>query len=160
MFSDEWQIPNVYNCCEKMVLDSEIDLVYIATPHSAHYSTMMVCLKHGKPVICEKAFATNYRQAAEIISLAESKGVFVQEAMWMRFLPIYKMLTDLVNQGKIGALQYIMADICYPINAVPRMLKPSLDGGVLLDIGVYALNFVAMFFEGEPQIISGNAVLY
>lgn len=159
MFSEEWKVPKVYMSVSDMAHDSEIDLVYVATPHSAHYSAMKMCLEQGKPVICEKAFTTNYGQASEIINLAESKRIFVMEAMWMRYLPVYKILKDLVEQGSIGVLQYIMADICYPINTVPRMLKPSLDGGVLLDIGVYALNFAAMFFEGEPEVITGNAVL-
>ena len=159
MFSEEWEVPKIYLSVSDMVRDSEIDLIYVATPHSAHYSAMKMCLEQGKPVICEKAFTTSYGQASEIINLAESKRIFVTEAMWMRYLPVYKVLKDLVGKGVIGMPQYITADICYPINTFPRMLKPSLDGGVLLDIGVYALNFAAMFFEGEPEVITGNAVL-
>lgn len=158
-FSEKWGICQAYDSYESMLKDSNINLIYVATPHSEHYKAMKEIIEKGKPVLCEKAFTINYLQAYDIVTLSEKKGVFVSEAMWMRCLPIYKTLKEFISQGIIGKIHYITVNICYPVSHVIRMLKPSLGGGTLLDIGIYALNFVAMFFEDEPNIISGKATL-
>ena len=87
-FAKEYGFEKAYGSYEEMLRDPDVDLVYVATPHSHHYEHMKMCLKHGKHILCEKAFTVNARQAREITELAQSKGLYVAEAIWTRYLPL------------------------------------------------------------------------
>lgn len=134
---------------EEMLSDPEVELVYVATPHSHHFEHMMLCLEYGKHVICEKAFALNARQAEAVFAAAKQKGLYVAEAIWTRYMPSRQMLNEILCSGIIGKPNTLTANLSYPISGVRRIFDPALAGGALLDIGVYGLNFALMHFGGD-----------
>lgn len=147
-FASRFAIRKAYGSYEELYEDEEVDLVYVATPHSHHYSIMKDALTHGKHVLCEKAFCVNASQAEEIFALAMEKNLYVAEAIWTRYMPSRKMINDIIASGKIGKVRTITANLGYKILHKPRIAKPELAGGALLDIGVYPLNFALMAREG------------
>jgi predicted dehydrogenase len=158
-FAREYGIKVVYTSYEEMVLDSKIDLIYIATPHSEHYANMKLCIENGKNVLCEKAFTANAAQAEEIFELAKEKGVFVSEAMWTRYMPMLTTIKGVLNSGIIGEPAMLTANLGYNISDKQRITDPSLAGGALLDIGVYTLNFAAMMFGKDIEKTESSCVL-
>ena len=150
-FARQYGIAKAYNTYEALVNDPEIELVYIATPHSLHYEHARLCILHKKPVLCEKSFTTNAREAEELFALSKEHGVFITEAMWTRYMPLSQKIAELVNSGKIGTPRTLSANLCYPVSAKERLIKPELGGGALLDIGTYALHFAAMMFGTEVE---------
>ena len=145
-FAETHGIKIAYTSYEEMVLDDKIDLVYIATPHSEHYANMKLCIENGKNVLCEKAFTANAKQAEEIIALAREKKVFVAEAMWTRYMPMLTNIKGLLSSGIIGEPSMLTCNLSYNIADKPRLVKPELAGGTLLDLGVYTINFASMMF--------------
>ncbi|MBN1777380.1 MAG: Gfo/Idh/MocA family oxidoreductase, partial [Clostridiales bacterium] len=143
-FTNEYGFEKAYGSYEDMLRDPDVDLVYVATPHSHHYEHMMLCLRHGKHVLCEKAFTVNARQAEEVLAAARRKGLYVAEAIWTRYLPSRRMIDDIIKSGAIGKPRMLTANLAYVVDHVERVRKPELAGGALLDLGVYALNFAAM----------------
>ena len=145
-FAQKYKIPQAYGRYEAMAADPAIDLVYIATPHSHHYEHSMMALKHGKPVLVEKAFTANAAQAEKLIRTAEEKGIFITEAIWTRYMPLSHKVKEIMESGIIGQPRVITATLCYMMEHKERIVKPELCGGALLDLGVYALNFARMYF--------------
>lgn len=139
-------IQKAFGSYEDMLCDSNLDFVYIATPHSHHYRHIKLCVNHGKHVLCEKAFTVNARQAEDILLYAKSKGVLVTEAIWTRYQPMRQMIGNVLSSGAIGNLKMLTANLCYTITDKERIVVPELAGGALLDVGVYTLNFAAMVF--------------
>ena len=154
-FCDQWGFQRAYGSYEEMLQDPQVDLVYVATPHSHHFEHTKLCIEHGKPALVEKAFTANAAQARELIALAERRGVFLTEAIWVRYMPSCRMLRELIDSGIIGTVQRISADLSYPIPNVKRLTDPSLAGGALLDLGVYVLNFASMVLGDDIQEIKG-----
>lgn len=154
-FCDQWGFQRAYGSYEEMLRDPQVDLVYVATPHSHHFEHTKLCIEHGKPALVEKAFTANAAQARELIALAERKGVFLTEAIWVRYMPSRRMLRELIDSGIIGTVQRISADLSYPIPNVKRLTDPALAGGALLDLGVYVLNFASMVLGDDIQEIKG-----
>lgn len=145
-FAVRWNIPKAYGSYEEMVADKDVDLVYIATPHSHHYPHAMLALNAGKPVLVEKAFTANAAEAEELIETARSKGLFITEAIWTRYMPLSHKVKEIMESGIIGKPRVITATLCYMMEFKERILRPDLCGGALLDLGVYALNFARMYF--------------
>lgn len=145
-FAGRWNIPKAYGSYEDMVKDNDVDLVYIATPHSHHFPHAMLALNAGKPVLVEKAFTANAAEAEELIETARSKGLFITEAIWTRYMPLSHKIKDIMESGIIGKPRVITATLCYMMEFKERILRPDLCGGALLDLGVYALNFARMYF--------------
>jgi predicted dehydrogenase len=145
-FAKEHGIPMAYGSYEAMLDDPEIDLVYIATPHSHHFAHAMLALEHGKPVLVEKAFTANAKQAQILIDTARSKGLFITEAIWTRYMPLSHKIREIMESGTIGEPRILTATLCYMMEQKERILSPELCGGALLDLGVYALNFARMYF--------------
>lgn len=152
-FAKEHGFMKAYGSDAELAEDSAVELVYIATPHSKHYEDMKLCIEHGKPVLCEKAFTMNSTQAKEIAELAKKKGVFVTEAIWTRYMPSRKLINDVIESGMIGKLSTLTANLSYVIAHKPRIVAPELAGGALLDVGVYGLNFAFMHFGTELERI-------
>lgn len=117
-----------------------------------------MALEYGKPVLCEKAFTANAKQAEEIIRISEEKGIFVGEAMWTRFLPSRKMIDEIIRSGEIGKVHMITANLGYDIKNVERLQKPELAGGALLDVGIYPLTFIRMIEEAKIQAMETSCV--
>ncbi|MDE7479594.1 MAG: Gfo/Idh/MocA family oxidoreductase [Lachnospiraceae bacterium] len=158
-FANEYGIKVAYTSYEEMLLDDKIDLVYIATPHSEHYANMKLCIEYGKNILCEKAFTANAKQAEEILTSAKKKGVFVAEAMWVRYMPMLTTIKGILNSGIIGEPTMLTANLGYNISDKKRLIDPALAGGALLDLGVYTLNFAAMMFGKEVETIDSSCIL-
>lgn len=159
-FAAQFSIPKAYGSYEALADDPEVDLIYIATPHSHHFENTKMCLLKNKPVLCEKAFTVNTPQAEELIRIANERKVFLAEAIWTRYQPMRQMITDVINSGVIGKLQMLSANLCYPNIALQRMYDPALAGGALLDLGVYVLNFADMFFGDDIKTMSSHCIKY
>jgi predicted dehydrogenase len=146
---------------EELVECPEVELVYVATPHSLHHEHVMACLAHGKHVICEKAFALNDAQAAEMAALAREKNLFLMEAMWTRFMPAMVKLRELYESGAMGEIRHIAADFAYAARFDPesRIYGAHLAGGALLDVGIYPLSMIAMLLGDDPALIDGVCVM-
>lgn len=150
-FKEEEGFVKAYGSYEEMLSDAAVELVYVATPHSHHAEHMKLCIAHGKPVLCEKAFTGNARQAEEVLNLAREKGVFVAEAIWTRYMPSRNIINELLESGLIGEPKVINANLAYSMEDKERIWKPELAGGALLDLGVYTLNFASMIFGDDVE---------
>ena len=141
-----------YGSYEELVKDPEIDIVYVATPHSAHFDCTMLCLKAGKAVLCEKPFTINAPQAKQLVDTAREQKVFLMEAMWTRYLPAVEKVRKLLASGTIGDVRMVKADFGFRTEIVPeaRLFNPELGGGALLDVGIYALSFASMVLGSKP----------
>ena len=153
-FAAEFPAKHVVGSYEELVQLEDVEVIYVASPHSHHYEHTLLCLNHGKAVLCEKAFAINAKQAEEMIALARSKKVFLMEALWSRFLPHYLKVKSLIEEGKLGDVKGVLANFGFkPMEPVPqRLFDPALGGGALLDIGIYPV-FLAQSLLGVPDEI-------
>ena len=159
-FAAKFSIPKAYGNYEALADDPEVDLIYIATPHSHHFENTKMCLLKNKPVLCEKAFTVNTPQAEELIRIANERKVFLAEAIWTRYQPMRQMINEVINSGVIGKPLMLSANLCYPNIALQRMYDPALAGGALLDLGVYVLNFADMFFGDDIKTMSSHCIKY
>jgi predicted dehydrogenase len=158
-FAKEFTIPNVYGSYESLVQDPAVDVIYIATPHGFHFEHALLCLRHKKAVLCEKAFAINSQQANEMIAFAKQQHTFIMEAFWTKFLPHYNLVKKMIADGKIGTIQNMIAEFGFkptpPI--AQRIHDPLLGGGSLLDIGLYPV-FLALDILGKPDEIQATMI--
>lgn len=145
-------VQKAFGSYEDLVSDPDLELVYIATPHSHHYRHIKLCADHGKHILCEKSFTVSARQAADAIRYARSKGVLVTEAIWTRYQPMRRMIQETLASGLIGEPRLLTANLGYFITGNHRIVVPELAGGALLDVGVYTLNFAEMVF-GRPDAL-------
>ena len=157
-FAAKWNIAKAYGSYAELIADPDVDLIYVGTPHSHHYDVTREALLAGKPCLVEKAFMANARQTKEIIDLAHERGVFLAEAIWTRYQPAVGIVRKLIADGRIGELRLITATLGYSMGDKPRIMRPDLCGGALLDLGVYALNFVRMFTDSDIETIDGYCV--
>ncbi|MET9042674.1 Gfo/Idh/MocA family protein [Streptomyces sp. NPDC003631] len=159
-FAERFGIPRAYGRWDALAEDADVDVVYVATPHSAHRVAAGMCLEAGRNVLCEKAFTLNTREAEELVSLAQERGAFLMEAMWMYCNPLVRRLKALVDDGAIGEVRSIQADfgLAGPFPPSHRLRDPALGGGALLDLGVYPVSFAHLLL-GEPADIAARAVL-
>ena len=145
-FADEYGITKAYGSYEELVSDADVDLVYIATPHSHHYQHTRLALEHNKPCLVEKAFTANAAEAKELLDMARERKLFITEAIWTRYMPLSHKVTELMKSGIIGEPRVLTATLCYMMENKERIVRPDLCGGALLDLGVYVLNFARMYF--------------
>ena len=157
-FAARWSIAKAYGSYSDLIADPDVDLVYVGTPHSHHFDVTREALLAGKPCLVEKAFMANYKQAAAIVRLAQERRVFLAEAIWTRYQPAVGMIRDLISSGRIGTPRLVTATLGYSMGEKPRIMRPDLCGGALLDLGVYALNFVRMFFPADIVSIESQCV--
>ena len=157
-FAAKWGVKKAYGSYSELIADADVDLVYIGTPHSHHYDVTREALMAGKPCLVEKAFMANARQAKEMIELAHERNVFLAEAIWTRYQPAVGIVRKLIADGRIGSPRLITATLGYSMGDKPRIMRPDLCGGALLDLGVYALNFVRMFTDSDIESIDGHCV--
>ena len=157
-FAKEYGFEKAYGSYEEMLADPEIDLVYIAVPHSHHCQWTKAALEAGKNVLCEKAFAVNEKQAKEMIDLARSKNLLLTEAIWTRYMPSRQMILDIIDSGVIGEVTSVSANLGYQIDAKERIVRPELAGGALLDLTVYPLNFASMVLGDDIVKIDASCV--
>jgi len=152
VFGDTHRIPRRYGSYQDLVGDPDVDVVYVATPHNLHHANTILALEAGKHVLCEKPLAVNAGQAAEMIQVARKKGLFLMEAMWTRFLPVWTDIKARLDGGELGAIRSLQADFCIelPFDPKHRLFSPDLAGGALLDLGVYPVS-LASWLLGSPK---------
>ncbi|MFO7616317.1 MAG: Gfo/Idh/MocA family oxidoreductase [Bacteroidales bacterium] len=159
-FAGEFGFEKAYGSYEEMAADPQVDVVYVATPHSHHMEHALLCLERGKAVLCEKAFALNSAQANRMIAAARHNGVFLMEAFWTRFQPAFLKMVEVVASGQIGKPRVLRSDFAFNggNDLSSRLYNLSLGGGSLLDIGIYPV-FVALQTLGRPGEIKTFADL-
>ncbi|MCR5053831.1 MAG: Gfo/Idh/MocA family oxidoreductase [Lachnospiraceae bacterium] len=158
-FAEKHGVNKAYGSYEDMLSDPEVELVYIALPHSHHHEWTIASLRAGKHVLCEKAFAVNEKQAREMIEESEKTGRLLTEAIWTRYMPARKMITEIVERGDIGRVRTVSANLGYHIDMNERIIRPELAGGALLDLTVYPLNFASMVCGDDIKRISASCVM-
>lgn len=158
-FARERGFTKAYGSYTELADDPLVDLIYIATPHTFHYPHVKMCLQKYKPVLCEKAFMANAREAAEVIRMSEETGVFLSEAIWTRYMPFSKTIREIAYSGRIGTPMMITAHLGYPVSHKERLMRPELGGGALLDLGVYVINFALMIFGDGIGDIASSCVM-
>ena len=160
-FSKEHRPDLSFSTYEALVSCADVDAIYVATPHGLHYEHVMLCLRNGKAVLCEKAFALNLSQAREMIEFARRKRIFLMEAFWTKFLPQYQAVMDIIRAGKIGEVKLVQSDFGFkaPEPRAQRLFDPMLGGGSLLDIGIYPI-FIAQSILGKPTQVQAFITPY
>jgi predicted dehydrogenase len=146
-FAAQFGVARAYGSYAELLADPDVQLVYIATPHSHHFAVAKDAVLAGKPCLIEKSFMLNAVEAATLLALAREKGVFVAEAIWPRYMPVRQMAREVLASGVIGKPVMVTASLAYDVSDKERVLKPELGGGALLDLGVYVLNFVRMYCD-------------
>jgi len=157
-FATQFKVPRAYISYEALVRDDDIDVVYIATPHTMHKENCILCLEAGKAVLCEKPFTINADEASTVVELSRQKQLFCMEAMWMRFFPVMEKVRSLIQSNAIGDIRMVVASLGFLAHNDPdhRFFNPALGGGALLDLGVYPLSFIFQLL-GKPASIVSNA---
>ncbi len=147
-----------YGNYTELAKDSEVDVVYIATPHVFHYEHTLMCLTNKKAVLCEKPFAMNVSEVKEMIDTAKRNNVFLMEALWTYFLPHYRYVLNVIESEELGAIKSLKADFGFATTFDPngRIFNKNLGGGSLLDVGIYPL-FAALSILGYPDEIEATA---
>lgn len=158
-FAKQWGFAKAYGSYQELAEDPQVELIYVASPHSHHYQHTKLCLEHNKHVLVEKAFTVNAAQAEELIRLSQEKGLLLAEAIWTRYMPSRKMIDDILASGVLGKVTSLTANLGYILPHVERMQNPELAGGALLDLGVYPINFALMAFQGEVEKIDATAIM-
>lgn len=152
-FAEKHGIQKSYGTYEELAADPDVDAVYIATPNNLHFDNAMLCLAAGKHVLCEKPFTTSAKYAEMLHRIADSKGLFVMEGFWIRFLPLYGELLKIIASKQFGELRHARCEYGFIANEERRTRKflPELGGGALLDIGIYNLGFLRMIMGCDPE---------
>lgn len=157
-FADEFEIPHRFEDYTAL-LDSDIDAVYLGTPHATHFEIAKRAISRGKHVLCEKPMGLSAAEVRELATLARQRGVFLMEAMWMKFNPLYVRLQELLDEGRIGEVRSVNASFGLPF---PRddssRWKAEMAGSALLDQGIYPVTLAHMIF-GKPERIEASGVL-
>ncbi len=161
-FASEYGAQTAHGSYEDLAQDPDVDIVYVATPHPYHKEVTLLCLSHGKHVLCEKPLSLNAQDGEEMFRAAEENGVFLMEAMWTRFLPAWRQVRQWLDEGAIGEVQLLIADFCFRSSTwdlTDRKFAPELGGGALLDIGIYPIATAYFIFGEEPVAVQSTATL-
>jgi predicted dehydrogenase len=152
-FGAKHGVRRAYGSYEELVNDPEVDAIYVANPHNYHKDATILCLEHGKPVLCEKPFAVNVAETDAMIAAARANGVFLMEAMWTRFLPAWQQVRKWISSGEIGDVRLMNATFAFRSGWDPegRLLNPHLAGGGILDVGIYVTS-AAYWTMGRPPV--------
>ncbi|MEY2638069.1 MAG: hypothetical protein RLZZ194_559 [Actinomycetota bacterium] len=150
-------IPGIkgYGSYEDLV-NSDVDAIYVATPHQMHCENTLLALNAGKPVLCEKPFSVNAYEARAMSDTAKSKKLLLMEAMWTRYLPHIQKVRELLPE--LGEVKNIQADHGQSLMHIKRLTDPNYAGGALLDLGIYPISFAFMVL-GKPEKITAKGVI-
>ena len=157
-FMKRHKLEHAYGSYDEMLRNDAVDAVYISTTHNFHFENALLCIKHGKNVLCEKPFTMNALQAEQVFEKANEKKVFVMEGMWTRFLPVTTRLNDQIKNGEIGKPMSVFAEfgVKFPYLPESRAFNMNLAGGGLLDLGIYAISFACNIFGNHPVKIESE----
>ncbi|MFD0750340.1 Gfo/Idh/MocA family protein [Mucilaginibacter calamicampi] len=158
-FADEYNVANYFGSYEELAACNDVDVVYVATPHTLHMENTLMCLNNNKAVLCEKPFAINSRDTEEMIALARQKKLFLMDALWTKFHPHYIKMLDMVKGGELGDIKLVLSNFGYVVTPEhsTRLLDPALGGGSILDIGIYNI-FTTLDVLGVPDDINVKIV--
>jgi predicted dehydrogenase len=156
-FGDRHGIPKRHATYEDLVADPEVETVYVGTPHNFHHAHTLMALDAGKHVLCEKPLAVNAAEAGEMIQVARKRGLFLMEAMWTRFLPVWVDLKGRLDSGEFGKIGFLYSSFgeAMPYEPEGRAYSPDLAGGALLDLGVYPIS-LASWLLGQPATMTSQ----
>lgn len=159
-FALEFNIPKAYGSYEELVRDTEVDVIYIATPNNLHLENVLLALNHDKHVLCEKPLGVNAKEVEIMVGKAAEKQLFLMEALWSRFLPRIIKTKELIDSGEIGTVKLMTAAFSFKSNNGPehRHFNIDLCGGTILDIAIYNI-FLSLFLFGKPKKIRASADL-
>jgi predicted dehydrogenase len=159
-FADEFDIAARYTDGDELAKDSNVDAVYVATPHSRHESDTLQFLAAGKHVLCEKPFALNAVQARRMVDAAAASGRFLMDAIWSRFLPSYRALVDVLASERIGTPLMVEADFGFrmPVDPGHRLFDARRGGGALLDLGIYPLQLCRLVLGPIAHVAAAGAL--
>lgn len=157
-FSKKYHASQYYTSYEALAEDPEIDIIYVATPHSFHFEHTMMCLKKGKGVLCEKPLGLNSKEVELMIREARSRNLFLMEGMWTRFIPATNKLVEILENNIIGEVLFMRADFGFKAEANPegRLFNKKLGGGSLMDLGIYPL-YLSLLALGNPSKVNSVA---
>ncbi|MET0728472.1 MAG: Gfo/Idh/MocA family oxidoreductase, partial [Acidimicrobiales bacterium] len=156
-FADRFSVPRRHASYEALAEDAEVDVVYVATPQSRHETDTRLFLEAGKHVLCEKPFALNAAQGRRMVDAARTRGLFLMEAMWTRYLPSYGALVDLLGEGRIGEPLLVEGDFGFRravVDPSDRHFDPALGGGGLLDLGVYPIQLCSLVLGTPDRVVA------
>ncbi len=163
-FKDEFDIEYAFGSYEEMAKSDLIDAVYIATPHSFHMEQSILFMNHKKHVLCEKPIAVNVSQFEKMVTCAKENNVLLMEAMWTRFLPVTKMVRELVQSKKLGKLKHAYLEFGFEVMGLGgdsgRLFNANLAGGSLLDMGVYPVAYTLNITNQSIKSIEATAKKY
>ena len=150
----------VYDNYLDLVMDKDVDIIYIATPHAFHFEHAMLCLNNNKPVLCEKPLTLSFEQSEEMIALATKNKLFLMEGMWTACMPFMDKIKALIKADVIGEIKYVQADFCFfaPPDKDSRLFNKALGGGSIMDVGIYPIS-LATIILGQPTVIKAIAKL-
>ena len=159
-FADVWDVPERHGSYEALAQSPNVDAVYVATPHPWHHPNTLTCLNAGKHVLVEKPMAMNALQVSEMVAAARANDRFLMEAMWTRYLPVSRLVRELVDDGAIGEVCWLSAEFGsnVPYDPDHRIFNAALGGGALLDLGVYPLAFASSYL-GELTVVGATRQL-
>lgn len=151
-FAQEFGIEQAYGSYQALYEDPEIDIIYIATPHSFHLRQSMEALQLRKAVLCEKPITVSSNQLDQLVHQAQLSNQYLAEGMWTYFLPVFRKAQAWIAEGRLGEIYHIKSDFGYPVPYEPegRMYNPQLAGGSLLDMGVYVVAMAWLFLKQDP----------
>lgn len=158
-FARQYGAARAYANYQDVILDKEVDVVYIGLINSLHYEITRQCLEHHKPVLCEKPLVTTYREAEQLVTLARENQTFLMEALWTRCMPAFLKAKSWVKAGRIGEVKLINADFCYLGTYDPRnrQYNADLEGGSLFDVGIYPIDLATGILDEHPTSVTGLA---
>lgn len=159
-FAKQYGVPHAFPDYKSLVHFPNVDIVYIATPHTFHMENTLDCLQAGKAVLCEKPFALNHHQAKKMIELAQAKNLFLMDAIWTQFFPFMQQIREILDKGSLGKIRMLEADFGFykAFDPQSRLYDLALGGGALLDIGIYPI-FLTLALFGKPSSIQASSIL-
>ena len=155
-FGAQYGVPKRYGSYDALLRDPEVEIVYVATPHTLHAENTLAALQAGKHVLCEKPFTVNAQQAEAVIQAARAAGKFAMDGMWTRCFPVVREIARRIQAGELGEIRYLQADFGFrpAFNPASRLFAPELGGGALLDVGVYPVALAFLVLGAPKQIVS------
>lgn len=158
-FAKKHEIPNAFGSYKEMAEFADVDVIYVGSLNPQHLEIAALYLEHGKHVLCEKPLCMNYKQSKQLIDLAESKNLFLMEGIWSRFFPAYQYLRQQIKNGVLGEIKEVNVAFGFDLSHVDRLTKKDLGGGVVLDLGVYAIQASQWGFQDTPQKVIAKGEL-
>lgn len=150
-FAGRFGLGRSYGSYAGLVADPEVDVVYVATPHTAHLQDALLALEAGKHTVVEKPLALDAAQGRRIAEAATERGLFCMEAYWTAFLPKFDVLRQLLEAGALGDVTAVVADFGEWFAPGHRIFRADLAGGPMLDLGTYLVGFVVDVLGPRPD---------